>query len=204
VSGASLVRRLAEWRIRSACHRLPEDMREECYREWAAELPAILGDPGGDRGFLRAARALSYSAGISRATRRLRHLSAGSGGHARPAPAAPWRDGAPPATPRGPAFRAGVGVGIWLIFVVLVVALSRGLQPHSFWPILLGLVVVPAGFVALCLADLARAAEVRYLPKWGWALACLLSVPLGGIMYLSIGRCRRALPPMSGRLTGHS
>jgi hypothetical protein len=112
-------------------------------------------------------------------------------GAARHAPAVPWRDGAPATTPHGPAFRATVGVGIWLIFVVAFVALMRGPQPHTLWQILPGLLAA-AGFVAFCLTDLARAAEVRYLPKWGWALACLLSVPLGGIMYLSIGRCRRA------------
>jgi len=190
MSAAALLQRLAERRIRRACRQLPEDMREECYREWTAELAAILGDPGGGRGFVRAVRTLSYSAGISRATRGLRRAR-GSGGHARHASAVPWRDGAPAAVSHGPAFRATVGVGIWLIFVVAFVALMRGLQPHSLWQVLLGLLAA-AGFVAFCLADLARAGEVRYLPKWGWALACLLSVPLGGIMYLSIGRCRRA------------
>jgi hypothetical protein len=29
---------------------------------------------------------------------------------------------------------------------------------------------------------------VRYLPKWGWALVCLLSIPWGGIIYLIVGR----------------
>jgi len=191
VSGAPLVRRLAERRIRTACRRLPEEMREESYREWAAELSAILDDSGGGRGLLRAARALSYSAGLSRATRRLRRVDGGADGHARPARPVPWRDGAPPATPRGPAFRATVGVGIWLIYVMVFVALMRGFQPHSVWQILPGLLAA-VGFAAFCLADLARAAEVRYLPKWGWALACLLSIPLGGIMYLSVGRYRRA------------
>ena len=189
MNGASLIRQLAERRIRRACRRLPEETREECSREWAAELPAILGDPGGGRGFVRATRALSYSAGISRATRRLRYVGGGSGGHARRAPAMPWRDGAPAATAHGPAFRATVGVGIWLMFVLTFVALMRGLQPHPLWVILPGFLAA-AGFVAFCLTDLSRVAEVRYLPKWGWALACLLSVPLGGIMYLSIGRCR--------------
>ena len=189
MSAATLLQRLAERRIRGACRRLPEDMREECYREWAAVLSAILGDPAGGRGFVRAARALSYSAGISRATRRLRYVGGGSGGHARRAPAMPWRDGAPAATAHGPAFRATVGVGIWLMFVLTFVALMRGLQPHPLWVILPGFLAA-AGFVAFCLTDLSRVAEVRYLPKWGWALACLLSVPLGGIMYLSIGRCR--------------
>ena len=190
MNGASLIRQLAERRIRRACRRLPEETREECYREWAAELPAILGDPGGGRGFVRATRALSYSAGISRATRRLRRVSGGSGGDARRTPPAAWRDGAP-AAPRGAAFRATVGVGIWLVFVVVFVALMRGLQPDNFWQFLPGLLAA-AGFASFCLVDLARAAEVRYLPKWGWALACLLWVPLGGIMYLSVGRCRRA------------
>jgi hypothetical protein len=82
-------------------------------------------------------------------------------------------------------------MSIWLIYVMVFVTLMRGFQPHSVWQILPGLLAA-VGFVAFCLADLARAAEVRYLPKWGWALACLLSIPLGGIMYLSVGRYRRA------------
>ena len=200
MSGAPLVRQAAERRIRRACRRLPEDSREECYREWAAELSAILGDPGGGRGFMRAARALSYSAGITRATRRLRRVSGGSGGRARHDSAVPWRDGAP-ATPRGPAFRATAGVGIWLIFVVAFVAAMRGLQPHTFWQFLPGLLAA-AGFVAFCLADLARATEVHYLPKWGWVLACTLSIPLGGIMYLSVGRSRRARSAVPDPLRG--
>jgi hypothetical protein len=36
---------------------------------------------------------------------------------------------------------------------------------------------IGAGLDDVNLTDLARAAEVRYLTKWGWALACLLSVP---------------------------
>ncbi len=48
--------------------------------------------------------------------------------------------------------------------------------------------VVGVGFVVYCLTDLARARNVRYLPKWAWALICVVSVPLGGIIYLSIGR----------------
>jgi hypothetical protein len=200
VSGAALVRQLAERRIRRACRRLPEELREECYREWTAELSAILGDSGGGRGFVRAARALSYSAGISRATRRLRRAGDGSGRRARHASPPPWRDGAP-ATPRGPAFRATAGVGIWLAFVVAFVAVMRGLQPHTFWQLLPGLLAA-VGFVAFCLADLARAAEVRYLPRWGWVLACVLSIPLGGIMYLSVGRSRLAKSAMPDRPTG--
>ncbi len=42
-------------------------------------------------------------------------------------------------------------------------------------------------FVGYCLVDIARH-DVRHLPKWVWALICLLSVPLGGIVYLLVGR----------------
>jgi ABC-type branched-subunit amino acid transport system ATPase component len=31
---------------------------------------------------------------------------------------------------------------------------------------------------------------VRYLPKWAWAVVCLISIPLGGIVYLSIAKVR--------------
>ncbi|AQZ61261.1 unnamed protein product [[Actinomadura] parvosata subsp. kistnae] len=49
------------------------------------------------------------------------------------------------------------------------------------------LVIVAGLFVGYCLVDLARS-DVRLLPKWAWALVCLLSVPVGGIVYLLIGR----------------
>ena len=35
---------LAERLIRHACRRLPDDIRDERYREWIAEVPAILDD----------------------------------------------------------------------------------------------------------------------------------------------------------------
>ena len=47
------------------------------------------------------------------------------------------------------------------------------------------------GFDAYCLTDIVRAADVRYLRKWVWALICLAQMPLGGILYLTIGRIRR-------------
>jgi hypothetical protein len=51
--------------------------------------------------------------------------------------------------------------------------------------LLLGLV-----FVGYCLYDLSRN-QVRYLPTWAWALICVFSVPLGGIVYLLVGREHR-------------
>ena len=55
--------------------------------------------------------------------------------------------------------------------------------------------ILLAGLVAAweicCLTDLARADRVRFLPKWAWAVACLTQIPLGGILYLLIGRVWR-------------
>jgi hypothetical protein len=48
--------------------------------------------------------------------------------------------------------------------------------------------VLAAGFVVFCLVDLARAKEVRHLPKWAWVILCLgigLTIPWGGIAYLA-------------------
>jgi Phospholipase_D-nuclease N-terminal len=59
---------------------------------------------------------------------------------------------------------------------------------------LVPVIVIGAGFVVFCLVDLARARKVRYLPKWAWALVCLISVPLGGILYLIFGRPRLQAP----------
>jgi hypothetical protein len=55
---------------------------------------------------------------------------------------------------------------------------------------LVPVVVVAVGFVVFCWVDLARAREVRYLPKWAWAVICVVSIPLGGIVYLVLGRPR--------------
>ncbi|HKD96783.1 MAG TPA: PLD nuclease N-terminal domain-containing protein [Micromonosporaceae bacterium] len=51
----------------------------------------------------------------------------------------------------------------------------------------LPIAILCVGFVVYCLIDLARH-DVRHLPKWAWALICLASVPLGGIVYLTVGR----------------
>jgi hypothetical protein len=52
------------------------------------------------------------------------------------------------------------------------------------------ILLVAIGFEIFCLVDVARAEEVRYLPRWAWVIICLISIPLGGIAYLLLGRRR--------------
>jgi hypothetical protein len=52
---------------------------------------------------------------------------------------------------------------------------------------LVPIVVVALAFVVYCWIDIARH-DVKYLPKWAWAIICTVSVPLGGIVYLLVGR----------------
>ena len=60
--------RLGEYLVRRACRQLPQDVREERYREWAAELPAILHDPQVRFAPWRAVRMLAYAADTLRGT----------------------------------------------------------------------------------------------------------------------------------------
>ena len=43
-------------------------------------------------------------------------------------------------------------------------------------------------FEVCCQADIARAEEVRHLDRETWALICLVTLPLGCILYLALGR----------------
>jgi hypothetical protein len=197
MSRAPLVQRVAEWLIRAACRRLPADDRAERCREWAAELPAILDDQSIRPPFRRALRALSFCAGISRTTRRLgRSARAG----ARRSASSHWRTGAMPGQPGDVAVRAVLGVLVWLIIVAGVITLVNALAQPPRWLLMAGLALA-IGFDAFCLADIARAAQVRYLPKWAWALICLIQTPGGGIMYLSIGHVGRGRPVPPGEAT---
>jgi hypothetical protein len=67
--------RIGEYLIARACRHLPAGARDERYREWAAELPAILDDPDVRPAARRAARMLRYAAGTIRGTA----LAPGSG-----------------------------------------------------------------------------------------------------------------------------
>jgi hypothetical protein len=55
--------------------------------------------------------------------------------------------------------------------------------------------LIPAAIVAVCfevfcLVDLVRAEEVRFVPRWAWAIICVISIPLGGVAYLLLGKVR--------------
>jgi hypothetical protein len=54
--------------------------------------------------------------------------------------------------------------------------------------LLLGVLLVV--FVVYCWVDIIRAEKVKHLPKWKWAIICVISVPLGGIIYLVYGKTR--------------
>jgi hypothetical protein len=53
---------------------------------------------------------------------------------------------------------------------------------------LITVVAVVLSFEVYCLADIARAKEVRRLDRETWAIICLVTLPLGGILYLSLGK----------------
>jgi Phospholipase_D-nuclease N-terminal len=197
VSAAPRGQRTAEWLIRAACRRLPADARAERCREWTAELPAILGDESVRVSFLRTLRALAFCAGISRTTRQLSRSRRASTRRVR---SAQWRTGGLPSRPSDLAIRIVRGLAVWLVVVASSIALLvTQLTPPNprIWPLLL-VAVLGIGFDAFCLVDLARAADVRYLRKWAWAVICLIQCPLGGILYLSIGRIGPARPVPPG------
>ncbi|WP_078965243.1 PLDc N-terminal domain-containing protein [Streptomyces aureocirculatus] len=58
----------------------------------------------------------------------------------------------------------------------------------NLWGALLPLIVLAVAFLVYCLVDLGKSKSTRHLPKWLWAVVCLISVPMGGILYLAIGR----------------
>jgi hypothetical protein len=62
--------RLGEYLVGQACQRLPPDMRQERYREWTAELPAVLHDQRIRPAAHRVVRMLGYAADTIRAAGR--------------------------------------------------------------------------------------------------------------------------------------
>ena len=52
---------------------------------------------------------------------------------------------------------------------------------------LLPLILLALAFVVYCWVDIYRN-DVKHLPKWAWAIITLVSIPIGGIIYLIVGR----------------
>jgi DivIVA domain-containing protein len=68
MTGERRLLRVGEYLIARACRHLPAEARDERYREWVAELPAILADPEVRPAARRAARMLRYASGTIRGT----------------------------------------------------------------------------------------------------------------------------------------
>ncbi|HSF26871.1 MAG TPA: hypothetical protein VLC50_05065 [Actinomycetes bacterium] len=59
------------------------------------------------------------------------------------------------------------------------------------WAALAPLILLAVAWVAFCLVQIVRAPGVRGLPRWAWVLVVVLSVPLGGVVFLLAGRAER-------------
>jgi len=138
MSGQRTIRHIAEQAIRRACRRLPDDIRDERYREWVAELPAILGDPDIRVPLLRTVQALRYAAGSYQSARRLRR----DGENRQPVRHAPltgtpggtWTSGSPRRGLTVMKLPDGALPGIAaVISLFLVIAVVRLGQPSGAW-----------------------------------------------------------------------
>ena len=74
-----------------------------------------------------------------------------------------------------------------------LLGLSQAAQSGSRHVLLVPLIIVlvlAVCFAIYCEVDVIRSRQVRYLPRWLWAIICLISIPLGGIIYLAVGKKR--------------
>ena len=59
---------------------------------------------------------------------------------------------------------------------------------QRYLPLIAPLLIIELVLLVIALVDLIRRQEVKYLPKWVWALIILLFSLIGPISYLIIGR----------------
>jgi hypothetical protein len=59
---------------------------------------------------------------------------------------------------------------------------------QRYLPLIAPLLIIELVLLVIALVDLIRRQEVKYLPKWAWALIILLFSLIGPISYLIIGR----------------
>jgi hypothetical protein len=149
------VQRVAEHWIRRACGRLPEGGREERYREWVAELSAILADPEVRGVALRHVRALRYAAGVHRGARRLGRAA----GWRRGSVSGGWASRSARRPLQRPRLPDGIVTGLasvsmWLCAILLI----KAIPPH-------GTPDYPALAISAFAEALAVVAVVRFI-RW--------------------------------------
>lgn len=54
--------------------------------------------------------------------------------------------------------------------------------------ILIPIVIIVLLYLYFCARSIFWKDSVRYLPNWLWMVICLVSVPLGGVIYYFVGR----------------
>ena len=59
---------------------------------------------------------------------------------------------------------------------------------RSYIPLLIPLVVIELTLLLIAIVDLIRREQVRYFPKWVWAVIIVLLNFIGPIAYLIVGR----------------
>ena len=59
---------------------------------------------------------------------------------------------------------------------------------RGYIPLLIPLIIIELALLIIALMDLIRRDQVKYFPKWVWALIILLLNFLGPIAYLILGR----------------
>jgi len=61
-------------------------------------------------------------------------------------------------------------------------------MPDSIpWAAIIPVAILGVSFVAYCIVDIVRH-DVKYVPKWAWIVISCVSMPLGAIIYLLVGR----------------
>jgi hypothetical protein len=59
---------------------------------------------------------------------------------------------------------------------------------QRYIPLIAPLVIIELILLSIALIDLIRREQVRYIPKWAWAIVIILLNLIGPISYLIIGR----------------
>ncbi len=139
-----LTQRIAEWLIGRAGRHLPAASRDGRYREWTAELPAILADPD-VRPVLRQVRALRFAGGTIRTARREHGI---------------FRGQLTGADARAAGVRLFLTASLWLaaVCVVRIGAVLKIPAPHGIW-------IAPI-FLAGAAIDLFAMAQLIKLVRW--------------------------------------